>query len=338
MLNKFPYGHGHLLVAPVRHVALPEDLADGEYEGLMHAVRRAARALRTTFTPEGMNIGMNLGSAAGAGVADHCHWHLLPRWNGDTNFMPVIGDVRVMSEISRDARARPRPLHVSDPAGALAAAVGAYRPGAVATVLHEATVDAPDAFDRIAFEMAFAAAGRSLGSAALGAGTTIADATEHTWSIAGWGLDEAGRVLLLLRGIGCLPPGEQPAWVDGLYRAGAMRERQAVLRALALLPEPARFLAIALDACRTSTQPVFEAIACENPIRRRISRKRASIRWRWPSSRGTPGTYPRSRRARTPTSPGWPPTTPTSAAPPPHGSNRPGEADRPMKLFDPHIP
>ena len=154
---------------------------------------------------------------------------------------------------------------MSDPAAALAAAVGAYRPGAVATVLHEATVDAPDAFDRIAFEMAFAAAGRSLGSAALGAGTTIADATEHTWSIAGWGLDEAGRALLLLCGIGCLPSGKQPAWVDGLYRAGAMRGRQAVLRALALLPGPARFLAIALDACRTSTQPVFEAIACENP-------------------------------------------------------------------------
>jgi ATP adenylyltransferase len=98
MLNKFPYGHGHLLVAPVRHVALPEDLADGEYDGLMHAVRQAARALRATFTPDGMNIGVNLGSAAGAGVADHCHWHLLPRWSGDTNFMPVIGDVRVMSE------------------------------------------------------------------------------------------------------------------------------------------------------------------------------------------------------------------------------------------------
>jgi hypothetical protein len=154
---------------------------------------------------------------------------------------------------------------VSDPAGALAAAVGTFRPGAVATVLHEATVDAPDAFDRVAFEMAFAAAGRSLGSAALGAGATIADATERTWSIAGWGLDEAGRALLLLRGIGCLPASEQPAWVDGLYRAGAMRERQAVLRVLALLPEPARFLAIALDACRASTQPVFEAIACENP-------------------------------------------------------------------------
>ena len=98
MLNKFPYAHGHLLVAPLRHVALLEDLADTEYEGLMHAVRRAGRALRAAFTPEGMNVGMNLGQAAGAGIADHCHWHLLPRWNGDTNFMPVIADVRVMSE------------------------------------------------------------------------------------------------------------------------------------------------------------------------------------------------------------------------------------------------
>jgi ATP adenylyltransferase len=98
MLNKFPYAHGHLLVAPMRHVAMLEDLAQAEYAGLMHAVRRAGSALRTAFTPHGMNIGMNLGTAAGAGVADHCHWHLLPRWNGDTNFMPVIADVRVMSE------------------------------------------------------------------------------------------------------------------------------------------------------------------------------------------------------------------------------------------------
>jgi ATP adenylyltransferase len=98
MLNKYPYGHGHLLVAPLRHVASPEDLADGEYDGLQRAVRSAARVLRRAFDPEGMNIGMNLGRAAGAGVADHCHWHLLPRWNGDTNFMPVIADVKVMSE------------------------------------------------------------------------------------------------------------------------------------------------------------------------------------------------------------------------------------------------
>lgn len=98
MLNKFPYGHGHLLVAPVRHVALPDDLEDVAYDGLMRSLRRAAGALRAAFSPEGMNVGMNLGRAAGAGVADHCHWHLLPRWTGDTNFMPVIGDVKVMSE------------------------------------------------------------------------------------------------------------------------------------------------------------------------------------------------------------------------------------------------
>jgi ATP adenylyltransferase len=98
MLNKYPYGHGHLLIAPLKHVARPEDLADAEYDGLMRALRRATRTLQAAFSPEGMNVGMNLGRAAGAGVADHCHWHALPRWNGDTNFMPVVADVKVMSE------------------------------------------------------------------------------------------------------------------------------------------------------------------------------------------------------------------------------------------------
>lgn len=108
MLNKFPYGHGHLLVAPVRHVALPDELDDPGYDGLMRSLRRAAVALRAAFAPEGMNLGMNLGRAAGAGVADHCHWHLLPRWNGDTNFMPLIGDVKVMSEHLEATLARVR--------------------------------------------------------------------------------------------------------------------------------------------------------------------------------------------------------------------------------------
>ena len=108
MLNKYPYGLGHLLVAPRAHVPSPEDLPDQAYDGLMHAVRRAARALRAAFSPEGMNVGMNLGRAAGAGVAEHCHWHLLPRWTGDTNFMPVIGDVKVMSEHLEATRTRVR--------------------------------------------------------------------------------------------------------------------------------------------------------------------------------------------------------------------------------------
>jgi ATP adenylyltransferase len=98
LLIKYPYGHGHLLVASRRHVGALTDLSDADYDGLLRAVRAAERTLRRAFAPEGMNIGLNLGRAAGAGVADHLHWHLLPRWNGDTNFMPVIGDVKVMSE------------------------------------------------------------------------------------------------------------------------------------------------------------------------------------------------------------------------------------------------
>jgi len=98
MLNKYPYGSGHLLVAPRAHVGRPEDLPPAEYAALGEAVRLAAVGLRDAFTPEAMNIGMNVGRAAGAGVADHCHWHLLPRWTGDTNFMPLLAEVKVMSE------------------------------------------------------------------------------------------------------------------------------------------------------------------------------------------------------------------------------------------------
>jgi ATP adenylyltransferase len=110
MLNKFPYGHGHLLVAPRRHVGRLDELADAEYDALQRAVRRAAVGLTAAFEPEGMNIGMNVGRAAGAGVAEHCHWHLLPRWTGDTNFMPLIGDVKVMSEHLEATLERLRPL------------------------------------------------------------------------------------------------------------------------------------------------------------------------------------------------------------------------------------
>jgi hypothetical protein len=131
-------------------------------------------------------------------------------------------------------------------------------------LLRDATVRGT-AFDPIAFELTFAALGRRLGEAALGDGAAVSDDAGREWSIAGWGLDELGRALLVVAGVARLDFSEQLAWVDGLHRAGALRERQAVLRALALLPEPARFLSIALDGCRTSTQPVFEAIACENP-------------------------------------------------------------------------
>ena len=109
LLNKYPYGHGHLLVAPRRHVARPEDLADREYDALMRAMRRGAVALGAAFTPEGMNVGMNLGVAAGAGIADHLHWHVVQRWIGDTNFMTSVAETRVMPQHLRETYDALRP-------------------------------------------------------------------------------------------------------------------------------------------------------------------------------------------------------------------------------------
>jgi len=98
MLNRFPYASAHLMVAPRTHTADLSALSANEYHAVMDALRTAAARLGTIFHPEGMNIGMNLGAAGGAGVADHLHWHLVPRWVGDTNFMPLLADVRVMPE------------------------------------------------------------------------------------------------------------------------------------------------------------------------------------------------------------------------------------------------
>lgn len=143
--------------------------------------------------------------------------------------------------------------------------VEAARPGTLAPWLTEATVDGARPFDRTAFEIAFAGAGRRFGTQSLGSPATIADARGHAWSITGWGVDEAARAILALKTAAAMPDADRFVWVDGLYRAGALRERTALLRVLAALPEPAALLPIALDACRASTQPVFEAIACENP-------------------------------------------------------------------------
>ena len=98
MLNKFPYSNGHLLVAPRRHVANLNELSRGEFQVLMEMLQRATGVLADAFRPEGMNVGMNIGAAAGAGVADHAHWHIVPRWVGDTSFMPVFAEVRVIPE------------------------------------------------------------------------------------------------------------------------------------------------------------------------------------------------------------------------------------------------
>jgi ATP adenylyltransferase len=98
ILNAFPYSNGHLMVAPYRHTARFEDFTDAEMLEVMHLTRLGLQALDTAFHPEGFNLGVNMGRVAGAGIADHLHWHIVPRWNGDTNFMPVLADVRVIPE------------------------------------------------------------------------------------------------------------------------------------------------------------------------------------------------------------------------------------------------
>lgn len=154
---------------------------------------------------------------------------------------------------------------MSRAAAALGALLSARRPDLAATLQTESTVDPTTAFDPIRFERIFGAVGRRIGTAPVGADAAISDDTGRSWSIAGWGLDELARALLIVAGIERIAHPARAAWLDGLYRAGATRERQAVVRSLALLPEPAGFLPIALDGCRASTQPVFEAIAGENP-------------------------------------------------------------------------
>ena len=109
MLNLFPYSNGHLLVAPRRHAARLGELTSEEYGSLMDAVRMSVEIIEHVLAPQGMNLGINLGATAGAGIAQHLHWHVVPRWDGDTNFMPVIGEVKVMPQHLRDSYDRLRP-------------------------------------------------------------------------------------------------------------------------------------------------------------------------------------------------------------------------------------
>jgi ATP adenylyltransferase len=109
VLNKFPYNPGHVLAVPLRHVAEIEDLTDEENVDLQSLLQRSVRALREEASPHGFNIGLNLGSVAGAGIPGHIHWHVVPRWSGDTNFMPVVGDTRVLPELLADTARRLAP-------------------------------------------------------------------------------------------------------------------------------------------------------------------------------------------------------------------------------------
>jgi ATP adenylyltransferase len=98
VMNLYPYGSGHLLVAPCRHEAEIEGLSVPEAGALMEALRRAVGAVKRAYGPDGVNVGINLGAAAGAGVPGHLHVHALPRWQGDTNFMTAVAEVRVLPE------------------------------------------------------------------------------------------------------------------------------------------------------------------------------------------------------------------------------------------------
>lgn len=98
MLNAYPYNNGHLLVSPFKHTADLSSLSHEERLDLMNLVDIGINGLKQTCCPDGFNVGINLGRVAGAGVADHLHFHIVPRWNGDTNFMPVLSDIKVLPE------------------------------------------------------------------------------------------------------------------------------------------------------------------------------------------------------------------------------------------------
>ncbi len=103
MLNAYPYNPGHLMIAPFRHIAGLEEMTEEERTEHFDIVTRSVEALKKVLNPEGFNLGVNLGKSAGAGIEDHIHSHIVPRWQGDTNFMTTIGDVRVVPQALADS-------------------------------------------------------------------------------------------------------------------------------------------------------------------------------------------------------------------------------------------
>lgn len=113
-LAKYPYNPGHLLVLPTRHVGEFEELTVDENVEISSLLQRSIRALRAAADPHAFNVGLNLGRVAGAGLPDHLHWHVVPRWGGDTNFMPVIGETRVLPELLSESYEKLAPLFAED--------------------------------------------------------------------------------------------------------------------------------------------------------------------------------------------------------------------------------
>ncbi len=110
LLNRHPYTNGHLMIAPREHLASPELASEESRQELWPLVLEAQQVLRGLYSPDGFNIGMNVGAAGGAGVPDHFHLHVVPRWSGDTNFMSVVGGVRLVPEDPVELRSRLEPL------------------------------------------------------------------------------------------------------------------------------------------------------------------------------------------------------------------------------------
>ena len=110
MLNKYPYSNGHIMVAPRSHVASPEMLTRTDRAVLADAVAASIKVMRENLRPQAFNVGANLGSAAGAGFAEHMHWHIVPRWTGDNNFMSVLASTRVLSQSLEDSYEQLRPI------------------------------------------------------------------------------------------------------------------------------------------------------------------------------------------------------------------------------------
>jgi ATP adenylyltransferase len=110
ILNKFPYNNGHLMIVPNRHIPSLAAATEAELCELIDLARRAEVALGEAYTPHGLNMGINIGKPAGAGVLDHVHLHVVPRWNGDTNYMTVVGETRVLPEDLPQTVARLRPI------------------------------------------------------------------------------------------------------------------------------------------------------------------------------------------------------------------------------------
>jgi len=104
VLNLYPYNNGHLMIVPKRHLGSLEQITAEESHELMDEILLAEKVLKKIYSPQGFNIGANLGRAGGAGIEDHIHFHIVPRWNGDTNFMPAIGEVKVISQDLADTK------------------------------------------------------------------------------------------------------------------------------------------------------------------------------------------------------------------------------------------